>query len=370
MKPETQLATPYEEMHRSFVLRLCGLGDVHYPPQELRAFLRRFLRIRSPIRNVELLEARSSSSLRIGIRLERNGSPEAEDEVIQTDWTIEFLFCDNHKRVGQELYDLCEGEEGFGQGKHALIHFGCSPDSYSGDLARNAFVIKVSPYDIFCSIGPFEMASFLEGGDRFEDRFALVYSGIIEAYAKNKALASWQIDARAFSFLCEKVIGEKLEQKTGQQFLVKTSFIGNGGAIVSFTLPHYPWSLRSEEERPTTIYGLTLRIHFFAGEPLAHLGLSHFGPSMTLLSSDGPISKEDYETLFFQKLDLSKTGFAWAKEIKNPLEDEFAFSRRPLWIFSPWEKEKIEMRLDLSPRERCGRLVDEIEEIFASFIYQ
>ncbi|MBQ7244630.1 MAG: hypothetical protein IJS52_10590 [Bacilli bacterium] len=366
MEETTTIRTPYEEMHRSFVLRLIELKDKRGILRELREFLQHFAGIRTGIEAARILESRAENSVRVHIKLKPiimlEGGKEVERP--QEDWIIDFLFSDSYRRIGYTLDYLSSEEESQIEAKRALIHFGCSPDSYSGDIARNAFVAESSGYDVFYSVDPFEMSYFLGDGDRFGKRFFEVYAGIIEAYAKKKAIATWQHNARAFSFLCEKVIAEGLENKIGKSLLVRSSSRNRTEATVCFTLPHFEWDLFDGDELAEIIYGLTLRVHFIAGEPLAHLGLSHRGPMKATLLDGEPVSKELYEKLFFRKFDMSKAGFVWAKSIEDPLDDEFAYSNRPLWIFDPWEDERPETRLGLTSQDLCGHLVDDIAEIF------
>lgn len=366
MEDTTKIRTPYEEMHRSFALRLIELKDQRGILRELREFLQHFAGIRSGIEEAIILNPPCENVLRVHFKLKPITLLEGEKqtEQPQPDWVIDFLFSDSYRRVGYTLDHLSTEEESKTDAKRALIHFGCSPDSYSGDITRNAFVAQSSGYDVFRSIDPFEMSCFLDDGDRFGERFFEVYAGIIGTYAKKKALGAWQKNALAFSFLCEKVIAEELERKIGKTLLVKASSLNKTEATVCFTLPHFEWDLFDGDEFVKTVYGLTLRVHFVAGEPFAHLGLSHRGPMGATPLDEEPVSNEIYEKLFFHKFDLSKAGFVWAKSIEDPLDDEFAYSNRPLWIFDPWEDERPETRIGLTSQDLCGHLVDDIAETF------
>lgn len=365
MEDTTKIRTPYEEMHRSFVLRLIELKDKRGILRELREFLQHFAGIRSGIEEAIILNPPCENVLRVHFKLRSITLLEGEKqtEQPQPDWVIDFLFSDSYRRIGYTLDFLSLEEKGQIGAKWALIHFGCSPDSYSGDLARNAFVSMASGYYVFRSIDPFEMSHFLDDGERFGERFFEVYAGIIGAYAKKKAIATWQKSARAFAYLCEKVVAEELQKKIRKSLLVKASLVTKAEATVCFTLPHSEWDLFDGDELVKTVYGLTLRVHFVAGEPFARLGLSHRGSMKMVPLGEEPISKEYYENRFFRKFDLAKVGFRWTKAIEDPLDDEFAYSASPLLLYAPWEEENPESSPHLPPQESCGRLVDDIMKI-------
>lgn len=359
MKETTAIRTPYEEMHRSFVLRLIELKNEHGVLRKLREFLQCFVGIRSGIEEAIILKPPCDNVLRGHFKLKPITILEGEKQIEQPqpDWIIDFLFFDNNRRISYALDFLSAEKENQIDAKRALIHFGCSPNSYSGDITRRAFVVESSDYAVFHSIGQFEMSLFLGDGDRFEERFFKAYARIIDEYAEKKAIATWQKNAQAFSFLCEKIIAEKLEKRIGKSLLIKTSFLSKTEATVCFTLPHFKWSLFDGDKLAKTIYGLTIHVHFVAGEPFAHLGLSHRGPMKAASLSEETISKDLYEKLFLRRFDLSKAGFNWARDIKDPLDDEFAYSNKPIWI-------RPETRLGSTRQDRCGHLVDDIAEIF------
>ena len=369
MKEPTKLLTPYEEMHRSFILRLIELKDKRGNLKELSEFLRLFAGIHSSIEQAQVLKPRYANTLRIRVRLFPRTILGEDSKELEPDWIIDFLFFDHYKGMGGILDALCLEEKDFPEAKKALIHFGCSPDSYGGDFARNAFVAQSSPYDSYRSIDPFDMAAYLGDGFRFNEKFFEVYAGIIGAFAKKKAIETNQRNARAFAFLCQNVLAEELKKRIDKGLVVETHHPSKGEAIVYFSLPNYEWNLVDEEGEPLgSIYGLTLNIHFIAGEPFAHLGLSHRGPVKAIPLNEEPISKELYEECFYKKIDLSQTRFIWASTIEDPLDDEFAYSNRPLWIFDPWEDENPDKHLGRTPQERCGFLVDEIAEIFEELL--
>ena len=365
MKEITKTSTPYEEMNRSFILRLIELRDKRGTLKELSEFLKRFIRIDLPIKEAHILESVSEYSRRIGISSKQIPNLQLNEkyETTEFDWIIDFLFFDHYKLLCSEVEYLSLKAASIYGVKKALIHFGCSPDSYSGEMIRNAYVSECDGYDAYHSITPYEMSDFLKGGERFDEKYFEVYAGIIDSHAKKKALSLWQRNALAFSFLCEKVIYKKLQEKIGRNLIVETIRSDEGEATVCFNLPAFEWDLFDNAEFVATLLRLTLHVHFIAGEPLAHLGVSLSGPINKNPSNDTIITREQFDRLFYKRFDVTKAGFIWAKDIINFASDEFAYSYSPLWIYSPWEEEKPEMRLDLTPEYLAGRLADDISEI-------
>ena len=367
MELRTHLNTSYEELHRSFVLKLLELKNGHGQLAKLREFLRGLARIsRSSAQETIILDVPHENVLRIHFKFKplyfiRDGERIEEP---QPDWLVDFLFCDSYKTIGQILDFLSTNKDSVPVEKRALIHFGCSPDSFSGDIARDAMIRESSPYTVFHSINPYELSNFLGDGKDFGDGFFEIYAGILRAYAKKKALSTWQRNGYAFAFLCENVIVDALEKKIGKPVLVRASLLSWTESIVCVTLPQFEWVLTDGDTPVDSIFGVTLRIHFISGFPVAQLGLSHYGPTKAHKIGEKPIVKETYEKLFFKKFDLRKAGFRWVNDIEDPLDDEFAYSIHPLWIFSPWEDERPEMRLCLTSKDLSGCLVDDIAAIF------
>jgi|GEM_PF-3914866 len=365
MDDATTIRTPYEEMHRSFIIRLLELKDKRGYLREASSFLRCFAGMHSGIHKWQMLEAPYSNMLRVRFALEpiiilNNGQEQTRN---QSDWIIDFLFCDSVRNIKDILGYLSTIEFDDQPTKHALIHFGCSPYSYSWDIAHAAFMMQTSHYDSFHSISPYEMANYLS----FDDRFFEVYAGIISGYAKSKAIANWQRDSQAFYYFCSHVVAEALEKKLGRNVIVNVNESTPRGVRVSVSLPDYEWQFGELVKPINAIHGLTLNIHFLSGEPVAHLGLS-FHCKESYISDDEELEmiKAFYKESFFQKYNLGKSGFYWAKESVNPAVDEFAYAFKPLWIYNPWEIEQPEMRLDCSAQEQCATFIDDIADIIKS----
>ena len=77
------------------------------------------------------------------------------------------------------------------------------------------------------------MSNFLEHltGICGENRkFYELYEDITTNHAKAKALKEWRLSPYAFSFLCEKILMERIRKEIGEDILVETKNLSSSGA--------------------------------------------------------------------------------------------------------------------------------------------
>lgn len=336
MNEKLNLRTPYEELHRSFVLRLLEDKDRKGYRRNLTEFLRCFAGIHASVADVIPDECDAPWCIRARIKFNPVTviSDEGEKTVPQPDYVVDFLFVDSYRRVSFHAHLLADATDGTDGAKRALIHFGCSPESYAWGFIHNAPLESFANYDSFHSISGYEMSRFLGDGEHLLsdpfDRFGELYAGIIANHAKMKAAAEWKFSSQAFAFFCEKTLAQRISEALGKDVLVTSKGVAQSGADVCFSLVNDEWPVWEGEECIDIVYGTTLHVHYVTADPIAYVGLSHLGTFGSSKLGEEPISKEKYEKLFLGKAEIKD--FEWVKSIDDPLRDEFAFGHRPIWI--------------------------------------
>ncbi len=193
--------TPYEALHRYYVLQLCKNDKPPVDPKgNLSFFLRYFGIIPSCLSSIRSV-SKSPSSIRIHIGLNpittlRHREPSVDP---QEDRVIDFVFAANPKRarfLSQLLADATPEPKGV---KRALVYFGCDLGLDSGEFLHYAPNKALDAYDNVCSIGLYELADFL-GEPSEEDTFLDTYAQIVWTAAKAKAIMTWPHSLKAESF--------------------------------------------------------------------------------------------------------------------------------------------------------------------------
>ena len=305
------------------------------------------------------LPSPSKNVLRVLVKRRPLEDENGKEVTTPKDYVVDFLFSDSYEDTEKTLELLEKDKCSFPDKLRILIHFGCSPNSYSWDLIHSLQLYHISQYECIRSIDAFDMAEYLGLGTSFGESFFEDYADAIASCASENAAVAMSRNPKALIYLFTEMLPIELAMK----LRCKVTGGHEGSArepVIVISLPNLNWnpiaqdSLSREAVSPS---GLKLLIHYKPGEPFARMTLSH----PFFVKEESQIV--DCASLIKQR-DLSKTAFRWRKLLWFSPTGEFAASPHPLMIYPLWAEAHPEIKTDAARSDwYFTYLVDEIAEV-------